>query len=301
MTPRVAIIGGTGLYDLKILEHIKDITIETPWGKPSGPISIVRTPGGHEVAFLARHGHGHEQLPSTVPFRANIAALKHLGIEAIVAFSSVGSLRGEIKPRDLVLPSQLIDRTKGVRANTFFDRGLVAHAGFAEPFDAGLRDFLRGYASVVEGEYDSMKSILHYPEAGDDLTVICIEGPAFSTRAESRLYRSWGGSVINMSVVPEAQLAREAEIDYQLVCLATDYDSWRVGHEPVTVEVVKASLAQNGRNAQRLIEASIDALADAVENRSLGQSTKGTMRGAITSSSIDESMRKKIEFLYPNK
>lgn len=227
----LAVIGGTGLYDLPNLHPVARLTISTPWGFPSGSITISKTDLGFPVAFLARHGAHHDLLPSDVPSRANIAALKRLGVKAIIAFSAVGSLQQEIKPRDFVLPTQIIDRTKGIRPSTFFEKGFVAHAMFGEPFDLKLNKLISDAIpskGFLEGFDTDGTPVLHTKENtnnGEDLTIICMEGPQFSTRAESRLYRSWGGSVINMSVLPEAKLAREAEIAYQMICMSTDYDS----------------------------------------------------------------------------
>jgi 5'-methylthioadenosine phosphorylase len=206
--PRVpiAVIGGSGLYHLPGFEIIQEIYPETPYGYPSDKILIAQDPSGHQVAFLARHGRGHFLNPSEVNVRANIAALKHLGVEVILSFSAVGSLRQEIAPRDFVLPSQIIDRTKGIRPSTFFEQGVVAHVGFADPFCPELAQLILEHQAACEG-------VTFHSEK----TLVCMEGPAFSTRAESHMYRSWGGDIINMSVLPEAKLAREAEIVYQMV------------------------------------------------------------------------------------
>ncbi|KAI8048515.1 nucleoside phosphorylase domain-containing protein [Syncephalis plumigaleata] len=253
---KLAVIGGSGLYKLEGLEVLEEINPTTPWGQPSSPITIAQTQDGHRVAFLARHGNGHAFNPSEVPFRANIAALKGIGVEVILAFSAVGSLQEEIRPGDFVLPDQLIDRTKGIRASTFFEKGAPAHAPFADPFHAGLTGLVARQAAQT----------LPNLRIHQDKTLICMEGPAFSTRAESRLYRSWGGDIINMSAVPEAKLAREAEIAYQMVCMSTDYDCWRVGGEDVTVQSVMETMAGNSQNARLLLHAllpSVNAALDA--------------------------------------
>jgi 5'-methylthioadenosine phosphorylase len=211
-----------------------------PWGAPSSPITINALPTGEQIAFIARHGTNHTHQPTAVPFAANIAALKHLGVKAILAFSAVGSLREEIRPGDFIIPNQIIDRTKGIRQASFFDgTSVVAHATFGDPFSKGFSGFLSPLVEKVLKE--SMGGVrLH-----TDKTVVCMEGPLFSTRAESHMYRAWGGDIINMSVLPEAKLAREAEIrrvspsllsnliklacSYALIATATDYDAWREG------------------------------------------------------------------------
>ncbi|RKP10488.1 nucleoside phosphorylase domain-containing protein [Thamnocephalis sphaerospora] len=251
---RIAVIGGSGLYKLDALEQLGTADVQTPWGTPSNPITIARLPTGQRVAFLARHGHTHSYNPSEVPFRANIAALKAIGVRIILAFSAVGSLREEIRPGDFVLPSQLIDRTKGIRPSTFFENGAASHAPFADPFYAKAADLVAREAAIT---VPNLK--IHR-----DKTLICMEGPAFSTRAESNLYRAWGGDVINMSVVPEAKLAREAEIAYQMVCMSTDYDCWRVGGEDVTVQTVVETMTGNSRNAKQLLLTLLPALGETI-------------------------------------
>ncbi|KXS20259.1 Methylthioadenosine phosphorylase [Gonapodya prolifera JEL478] len=295
---KIAIIGGTGLYQLDNVKHIAEFEPLTPWGYPSSPIHIVETAGGHKVAFLARHGRGHAYTPTSVPAQANIAALKHLGVEAILAFSAVGSLRQEIKPRDFVIPDQIIDRTKGIRPSTFFETGLVAHAMFADPFDhTGIGQIVWNKArDVMVGEGVQM-------HLGG--TVICMEGPAFSTRAESNMYRSWGGSVINMSAIPEAKLAREAEIAYQMVCMSTDYDCWHEDEEAVTVEMVVGNLKANGGNARRVVEAVLPELEKAVWGResayTIGKGLKGSMKFACVTDPAkrDLAVVRKLEYILP--
>jgi len=246
------VIGGTGI---KTLTHegftpVASLTVATPWGAPSSPILVLKTPSGTPIAFLSRHGVHHELTPTEVPGRANIAALRSIGVRTILAFSAVGSLQGHIKPRDFVLPDQIIDRTKGIRPGTFFEGGIVGHVGFADPFDAGLSHVIASVAAQDGGA--------HLHVGG---TVICMEGPAFSTRAESAMYRSWGGSVINMSALPEAKLAREAEIAYAMVCMSTDYDCWKTDEPPVTVATVTANMRANGENATHLMAAVLKELA----------------------------------------
>ncbi|CAI5758425.1 unnamed protein product [Candida verbasci] len=295
----LAIIGGTGLYDLPNLHPVARLTISTPWGFPSGPITIAKTDSGFPVAFLPRHGQHHDLLPSNVPSRANIAALKKLGVKAIVAFSAVGSLQQEIKPRDFVLPTQIIDRTKGIRPSTFFEKGFVAHAMFGEPFDLKLNKLISD-SIPSSGFLEGNGSVLHTKEtAKEDLTIICMEGPQFSTRAESKLYRSWGGSVINMSVVPEAQLAREAEIAYQMICMSTDYDSWNESEEPVTVEQVVGNLKANSANACKLASKLIEEFAE--KGSEIGNDLKGTMKYSVSTSphGVKKELLEKMHYLFP--
>lgn len=302
----LAVIGGTGLYDLPNLRPIARLTISTPWGFPSSPITISKTELGFPVAFLARHGQHHDLLPSDVPSRANIAALKKLGVKAIVAFSAVGSLQQEIKPRDFVLPTQIIDRTKGIRPSTFFEKGFVAHAMFGEPFDLKLNSLIANAIpseGFLEGfDKEDANPTLHTKEHtnnGEDLTVICMEGPQFSTRAESKLYRSWGGSIINMSVLPEAKLAREAEIAYQMICMSTDYDSWNESEEPVTVETVVGNLKANSANACKLAAKLIDEFAE--KGGEIGDDIQGSMKFAVSTSphGVKKELLEKMHFLFP--
>lgn len=300
----LAVIGGTGLYDLPNLKPIARLTVSTPWGFPSGPITISQTDSGFPVAFLARHGQHHDLLPSDVPSRANIAALKKLGVKAIIAFSAVGSLQPEIKPRDFVLPTQIIDRTKGIRPSTFFEKGFVAHAMFGEPFDLKLNELIANAipsSGFLEGE-NNAKPTLHtkkHTNDNEDLTIICMEGPQFSTRAESKLYRSWGGSIINMSVLPEAKLAREAEIAYQMICMSTDYDSWNESEEPVTVETVVGNLKANSANACKLAAKLIDEFAE--KGQDIGDDIKGSMKFAVSTSphGVKKELLEKMHYLFP--
>lgn len=229
--------------------------------------------------------------PTEVPVRANIAALKSLGVEAILAFSAVGSLREEIPPCDFVLPDQLIDRTRGFRPSTFFGEGLVAHAGFADPFHEGLADLIAAQAHAME-----FGSKIHRNK-----TAICMEGPAFSTRAESHMYRSWGGDIINMSALPESKLAREAEIAYQMICMSTDYDCWRVGEEAVTVETVMQNMGNNGKNAKNLLHAVLPSLEEAVSKDALVPNLKGSMKfsGMTAKEKRNPETVKKLEYILP--
>lgn len=238
---RAAIIGGSGFYDMEGLTDIEEVRIDTPFGPPSDTIVIGKLEGTG-VAFLPRHGTGHRILPSDLPAQANIYALKTLGVEFILSISAVGSLREEIEPLHMVVPDQLIDRTRG-RRSTFFGDGLVAHISMAEPFCPNLRQ-------VVSGAAEEAGARVHR-----DGTYVVMEGPAFSTRAESHLYRSWGGSVIGMTALPEAKLAREAEICYAILACSTDYDCWHETEEAVTTEMIVANLLKNvevSRAAARL-------------------------------------------------
>lgn len=239
----IGIIGGSGLYEIEGTKVIDEVFPETPWGKPSDSITIAEI-NGRTAAFLPRHGRGHIYLPHEINYRANIAALKMLGVSEILAFSAVGSLKEKIKPLDFVLPSQVIDRTRS-RISTFFGDGIAAHISFAHPFCNRLQELFVPAAKELNIH-------IHLNE-----TVLCMEGPAFSTRAESNLYRSWGAGVINMSTIPESKLAREAEICYSLICMSTDYDCWKEDEEHVTVEMVVDNLNKNADNAKKLIKALI--------------------------------------------
>jgi len=242
----IAVIGGSGLYDMPGLSARQEVRIKTPFGAPSGPILLGRLKGV-PCAFLPRHGRGHVLLPSEVNGRANIWALKHLGVERIVSVSAVGSLQEEFAPRDFVFPDQLVDETKS-RASTFFGAGIVAHVAFDRPFCAEESRLLCARARGLG---------LHAHQGG---TLVCMEGPAFSTKAESEYHRRQGYSIIGMTVLPEAKLAREAEICYAPAALVTDYDCWKEGEEVSSEKVVK-NLAVNVANAQRLIAASVAELA----------------------------------------
>ncbi|MDA0987561.1 MAG: S-methyl-5'-thioadenosine phosphorylase [Chloroflexi bacterium] len=228
---RIGVIGGTGLYQMDGLQNTEEVFPDTPFGKPSDAI-VTGTLDGVGVAFLPRHGRGHRFSPSEIPARANIYALKALGVQRIISVSAVGSLREEIRPLDMVIPDQIIDRTKG-RVSTFFGNGIVAHVGFAEPFCPYMTEALHQGA-------EKMGARVH-PKG----TYVVMEGPQFSTKAESHLYRSWGADVIGMTALPEAKLAREAEICYSMLACSTDYDCWHESETPVTVEMVVANLNKN--------------------------------------------------------
>jgi len=246
MTISIGIIGGSGLYDMAELTDREERRISTPFGEPSAPY-VIGTLRGKRVAFLARHGIGHRLMPSELDFRANIFGFKTLGVEYLVSASAVGSLKEEYKPLDLVIPDQFFDRTRG-RISTFFGRGLVAHVGFAHPFCRPLSDIAFGSASQAG-------ATVH--QGG---TYVCMEGPQFSTLAESKLYRSWGMDIIGMTNLQEAKLSREAEICYTTIALVTDYDCWHPDHDQVTVEMVIANLLQNARMAQQVIAGAVAAL-----------------------------------------
>ncbi|MCZ6789356.1 MAG: S-methyl-5'-thioadenosine phosphorylase [Chloroflexi bacterium] len=237
---KVAVIGGSGLYDFEGLADIQEVKPDTPFGEPSDTI-VVGTLAGTRVAFLPRHGRGHRLNPTSIPVRANIFALKLLGVERVISISAVGSLKEEVRPLDLVVPDQLIDRTRQ-RTSTFFDSGLVAHVGFADPFCPDLSTIL-AHAATEEG------ATVH--QGG---TYVVMEGPAFSTRAESFLYRSWGASIIGMTALPEAKLAREAEMCYATLACATDYDCWHETEEAVTVEMVVANLLRNVARSKNILQ-----------------------------------------------
>lgn len=246
------------------------------------------------IAFLSRHGLHHELAPHEVKNQANIAALRSIGVRTIIAFSAVGSLQEEIRPRDFVVPDQIIDRTKGIRPFTFFEGGMVGHVGFGDPFDNSLAKIVRKCGHALEGEGVR----LH-----DTGLLICMEGPQFSTRAESNLYRSWGGSVINMSALPEAKLAREAEIGYQMICMATDYDCWRGGpDEDVNVEMVMGHMKANSENARRFVGAVLDELSKEEHGEQvLAKHLEGQMRfaGAITHKHGRGAVEAKLQWLFP--
>lgn len=243
---KIGIIGGSGLYKMDALKDVSEMHVETPFGSPSDAL-ILGTLDGTRVAFLARHGRNHTLLPSELPFRANIYAMKQLGVEYLISASAVGSLKEEAKPLDMVVPDQFIDRTKN-RVSTFFGEGIVAHIAFGDPVCQNL-------AGVVA---DAIAS-LNLPDVSLHRggTYVCMEGPAFSTKAESHLYRSWGATVIGMTNLPEAKLAREAEIAYATLALVTDYDCWHSDHDSVTVEMVIANLQRNAVNAQKVIQETV--------------------------------------------
>jgi len=239
----IGVIGGSGLYEMEGLAEIEEVRVETPFGEPSEAITI-GTLEGVRVAFLPRHGKGHRIMPTELPVRANIYALKSLGVERIISVSACGSMKEEIAPLDIVIPDQLFDRTRA-RPTTFFGGGLVIHISFDEPFCPELSGLL----------YEAAKEVRARVHKGG--TYICIEGPQFSTKGESRIYRQWGVDVIGMTAIPEAKLAREAEICYATLAMVADYDVWHEVEEPVTVEMVVRNMLQNVVMAKRVIRAAL--------------------------------------------
>jgi 5'-methylthioadenosine phosphorylase len=243
---QIGIIGGSGLYDMADVTEREEVKIATPFGEPSAPY-LLGTLRGKRVAFLARHGGGHRVSPSELNFRANIFGMKTLGVEFILSASAVGSLKEEYRPADIVIPDQFFDRTKG-RPSSFFGRGLVGHVAFAHPF-----------CKILSGiAYDGGRKAGATVHKGG--TYVCMEGPQFSTLAESKLYRSWGMDIIGMTNLQEAKLAREAEICYTTIALVTDYDCWHPDHDSVTVEMVMSTLAKNAATAQQIIAGAVERL-----------------------------------------
>jgi len=240
---KIGVIGGTGLYDIEGMTDIEEVEIDTPFGKPSNKLIVGRLEGVG-IAFLPRHGWGHRIMPTELPVRANIYALKSLGVEHIIAVCSAGSFKKDIKPGELLIPDQIIDRTR-LRVNSFFGEGIVAHIPFADPFCADLSQLI----------YQAAQEVGAKVHLGG--TYVCMEGPAFSTRAESRLYRSWGADIIGMTALPEAKLAREAEICYAVIGCVTDYDSWLERSEPVTIEVILNTMSKNVENTKRIIKLAV--------------------------------------------
>jgi 5'-methylthioadenosine phosphorylase len=249
MTPTIGIIGGSGLYDMAELLEREERVVKTPFGDPSGPY-VLGTLRGRRVAFLARHGVGHRLMPSELNFRANIYGFKALGVQRLLSASAVGSLKHEYKPLDILVPDQFFDRTKG-RISTFFGNGLVVHIAFAHPVCADL-------SAVAADAAESVGATVH--RGG---TYVNMEGPQFSTLAESKLYRSWGMDVIGMTNLQEAKLAREAEMCYTTLALVTDYDCWHPDHDSVTVDLIIANLLQNAATAQKTIAEAVQRIAGA--------------------------------------
>ncbi|MBM3774771.1 MAG: S-methyl-5'-thioadenosine phosphorylase [Acidobacteria bacterium] len=280
MTAEIGIIGGSGLYSMPGFEAQEEVSLETPWGRPSDNYVMGRL-AGRRVAFLARHGRGHRISPSELNFRANLYGLKSLGVERILSLSAVGSLKEEHRPLDFVIPDQFFDRTRG-RASTFFGEGLVAHISFAHPICPQLAELVH-QACAAAG--------IRGKKGG---TYLCMEGPAFSTLAESNLYRSWGMDVIGMTNLQEAKLAREAEICYVTVAMVTDYDCWHPEHDAVTVTDILAHLNANAANACRLV-------AEAVARMPAGRACKcgsALAHALITDPKlVPEATRKKLELI----
>src|SRR5210317_333357 len=244
----IGVIGGSGLYEIEGLTNIEEVRIATPFGDPSDAF-ITGMLDGVRMVFLPRHGRGHRYLPSEVPYRANIYGMKKLGVQRIISVSAVGSMKEEIVPGHIVIPDQFFDRTQGKRASTFFGQGITGHVQFADPVCPEL-------AKVLYQAGRDAGATVH--KGG---TYLCIEGPNFSTRAESTIFRSWGVDVIGMTNIPEARLAREAEICYGTVALATDYDCWHDSHDDVTVEAVLAIIKQNVAMARNIIKEAVSSLA----------------------------------------
>lgn len=243
---KIGVIGGSGLYQMDGLEDVQEVSLETPFGEPSGKY-VVGQLEGRSVAFLARHGEGHRLLPSELNFRANIFGFKLLGVEHILSASAVGSLKEDLHPLDVVIPDQFIDRTRG-RISTFFGNGIAVHAEFSKPFCPNLSSLMLEAGKATDTR-------MH--EGG---TYVCMEGPQFSTLAESELYRSWGGHIIGMTNLQEAKLAREAEIAYATMALVTDYDCWHVSHASVTVEQIIGNLHKNAETARKIIRQTVKAI-----------------------------------------
>ncbi|NEQ83213.1 MAG: S-methyl-5'-thioadenosine phosphorylase [Moorea sp. SIO2I5] len=281
---QIGIIGGSGLYKMAALKDVQEVPIETPFGPPSDAV-MVGSLEGTTVAFLARHGRNHHLMPSELPFRANIYAMKQLGVEYIISASAVGSLQEEVKPLDMLVPDQFIDRTKN-RVSTFFGDGIVAHIGFGHPVCNQLAGIL----------VDAIAS-LELPEVTvhNGGTYLCMEGPAFSTMAESNLYRSWGAQVIGMTNLPEAKLAREAEIAYATLALVTDYDCWHPDHDHVTVDMILDNLNRNAINAQKVIQETVRRL---VENPPLSKAHSALKYAILTPlDQAPEATKEKLELL----
>ena len=262
---RIGMIGGSGLYQMPELTNVEEVQVDTPFGSPSDSF-IIGTLENERVAFLPRHGRGHRLTPTEVPFRANIYALKLLGVERILSASAVGSLQEKYAPLDMVIPDQFFDRTRGrVRESTFFGEGIVAHVSFAHPVCGALGD-------VIE---ESCRSVDVKAHRGG--TYLCMEGPAFSSVAESNVYRSWGMDIIGMTNLQEAKLAREAEMCYATLALVTDYDCWHPGHDAVTVETVIEYLNKNVRNAQTIMREAVKRLRNADRDCKCGTALKNAI------------------------
>jgi 5'-methylthioadenosine phosphorylase len=264
-TAKIGIIGGSGLYQMPELRDVEEIAVETPFGNPSDSF-IVGTLEGVRVAFLPRHGRGHKILPTELPFRANVYAMKLLGVERILSASAVGSLQEKYEPLHMVIPDQFFDRTRArAHESTFFGEGIVAHVTFAHPVCEELCD-------VLEESCKSADVVTH--RGG---TYLCMEGPAFSTKAESNVYRQWGMDVIGMTNLQEAKLAREAEICYSTLALVTDYDCWHEGHDAVSVGQVVEYLNKNVRNAQLIMREAVKRLAEKPRGCECGSALKNAI------------------------
>ncbi|MBI3016437.1 MAG: S-methyl-5'-thioadenosine phosphorylase [Deltaproteobacteria bacterium] len=246
MSHTIGIIGGSGLYEIEGLKNIQEKKIKTPFGIPSDVFTIGQLKET-TLVFLPRHGKGHLLSPSEINYRANVFGMKKLGVQTLLSLSAVGSMKEEIKPGDVVVVDQFIDRTKGIREHTFFEKGLVAHVSFADPICKALAD-------IVCQATQKVTSRLGQRPLHKKGTYLCMEGPQFSTRAESRLYRSWGVDVIGMTAVPEVKLAREAEICYSTIAFSTDYDCWKEDEEAVSADKVLATIKKNVDTAKKIIQ-----------------------------------------------
>jgi len=280
MKPTIGIIGGSGLYSMPGFEAQEEVLLDSPWGRPSDEY-VLGVLAGKEVAFLSRHGRGHRVSPSELNFRANIYGFKQLGVERIISLSAVGSLKQEHPPLKFVVPDQFFDRTRG-RVSTFFGEGLVAHISFAHPICPQLSDVV-AQACVAAG--------VDVSKGG---TYLCMEGPAFSTKAESNVYRSWGMDVIGMTNLQEAKLAREAEICYVTVAMVTDYDCWHEEHAAVTVTNILANLSQNAANACKVVAASVANMPAARECKCGSALAHALLTDPKT---VPETTRRKLELL----
>ncbi len=277
----IGIIGGSGLYNIEGIKDVETVPVDTPFGMPSDSFTI-GTLEGRRVAFLPRHGKGHTISPSELNFRANIYGMKKLGVEHIIAVSAVGSMKEEIKPLDIVIPDQFFDRTRG-RVSTFFGEGIVGHVSFADPICEMLANTL----------FHAAQSIGVRVHKGG--TYLCMEGPMFSTRAESNVYRQWGVSVIGMTNLQEAKLAREAEICYSTLAMATDYDCWHVGEEAVTLEMVVANLNKNVETAKQILRAAIPKIE---KKRSCGCATAAENAIVTNKDLIPENTKRKLQIIF---
>lgn len=277
----IGIIGGSGLYNIEGIKDVETVPVDTPFGIPSDSFTI-GTLEGRRVAFLPRHGKGHTISPSELNFRANIYGMKKLGVEHIIAVSAVGSMKEEIRPLDIVIPDQFFDRTRG-RISTFFGEGIVGHVSFADPICKMLADTL----------FHAAQSIGVRVHKGG--TYLCMEGPMFSTRAESNVYRQWGVSVIGMTNLQEAKLAREAEICYSTLAMATDYDCWHVGEEVVTLEMVIANLNKNVETAKRILRAAIPKIE---KKRSCGCAAAAENAIVTNKDLIPENTKRKLQVIF---
>jgi 5'-methylthioadenosine phosphorylase len=280
MKPTIGIIGGSGLYSMPGFEVSEELLLDSPWGRPSDEFVIGKL-AGKEVAFLARHGRGHRLSPSELNFRANIYGFKQLGVERIISLSAVGSLKEEHPPLKFVIPNQFFDRTRG-RVSTFFGEGLVAHISFADPVCPQL--------SAVVHQACAQSGV----DAAKGGTYLCMEGPAFSTKAESNVYRSWGMDVIGMTNLQEAKLAREAEICYVTVAMVTDYDCWHEEHDAVTVADIIANLTKNAENAAKVVTATVASM-PATRDCKCGSALAHAL--LTDPKTVPETTRRKLELL----